>query len=355
MPGETPSARKTVECSCGFKTYVLAGLRVHQRSAHRGAGGDGLPVGLKRPRAAEVDGGASHNHGAPGQHVGSDGTATAAANVTGESPPMSDGDAHSDASNFSTGSAAMEAELRGLYEMTRTVVSRDDAEGASQGTEATTKEPEYSYSSVATHIRALYEDMQDVQRSIPLAEPRRKRPHTGRFNYFRLRALQNFVLSVGGAGLSLPEQERLFNFLDVWDRTQPGMPADDGHRKTLRDAFNNANEFKNAIADDLDVAVNDARWRKVVLEEDGAQYEAYFRSAMGVVRDLVGSTEKHLMHWWSGGSAPAPASDRRESPMDGDVFREYESEVMSGGRVNNAVLGIHIYSDTSQLSWSGGM
>jgi len=288
MPGETPPARKTVACSCGCKTYVLSGLRVHQRSAHRGAGGDGLPVDLKRPRAAEVNRGASHNHGAPGQHVGSDGTAPAAANVTGESPPISDGGAHSDASNVSTGSAAMEAGLRRLYEMTRTAISRDDAEGASQGTEATTMQPVYSYSSVATHIRDIYEDMQAMQRSIPLVEPRRKRPHTGRFNSFRLRALQNFVLSVGGTGLSLPEQERLFNFLDAWDRTQPGMPADDGHRKMLRDAFDNANEFKNTIADDLDVAVNDARWRKVMLEEDGTQYEAYSRSAMGVVRDMVG-------------------------------------------------------------------
>ena len=349
-----PPARKAVECHCGFKTFVLAGLRVHQRSAHRGAGGDGLPVGLKRPRAEADDGGPAHNNSGPAQHVGSAAAAPTGGDVSGESPPLSDGGEQSDASNFSTGSAATEAELRALYEMTRTAIPTDGAPVASQGAEAATMAPEYSYSSVATHIRALYEEMQDVQRSTPLAEFRRKRPHTGRFNSFRLRALQNFVLSVGGAGLSLREQEHLFTFLDVWDRTQPGMPTDDGHNKTLRDAFENANEFRNAMADDLDAAVNHAGWRKVVLEEDGSQYEAYFRSVMGVVRDLVGSTEQHAMHWWSGGSEPAPASDRRESPMDGDVFREYEAEVMSGGRVNNAVLGIHIYSDSSQLSWSGG-
>jgi len=349
-----PPARKAVECHCGFRTFVLAGLRVHQRSAHRGAGGDGLPVGLKRPRAESGDGGLADDRRGPHQPLGTAATTPTGGDTSGESPPPVDGGEQSDASDFSTGSAAMEAELRALYEMTRTAIPTGAADVASMGAHAATMAPEYSYSSVATHIRALYEEMQDVQRSTPLADFRRKRPHTGRFNSFRLRALQNFVLSVGGAGLSLQEQERLFNFLDVWDRTQPGMPTDDGHNKTLRDAFDNVNEFRNAIADDLDAAVNVAGWRKVVLEEDGAHYEAYFRSVMGVVRDLVASTETHLMHWWSGGSAPAPASDRRETPMDGEVFREYESEVMSGGRVNNAVLGIHIYSDSSQLSWSGG-
>jgi len=154
--------------------------------------------------------------------------------------------------------------------------------------------------------------------------------------------------------LSLKEQERLFNFLDVWDRTQPGMPTNDGHNKTLRDAFYNVNEVLDAIADDLDAAVNDEGWRKEVIEKDDAQYEAYFLSVMGVVRDVLASTETHLKHWWSGVSAPAPASDRRETPMDGEVFREYKSEVMSGGRDNNAVMGIHIYSDSSQLSLSCG-
>eukprot|EP00168_Porphyra_purpurea_P017431 TRINITY_DN6026_c0_g1_i1.p2 TRINITY_DN6026_c0_g1~~TRINITY_DN6026_c0_g1_i1.p2 ORF type:complete len:110 (-),score=23.38 TRINITY_DN6026_c0_g1_i1:538-867(-) len=109
----------------------------------------------------------------------------------------------------------MKAELQALYEVTRTEVSRDNTGAGSHDTEAATNVPEYSYSSVATHIRSLFEEMQDVQRSTPLAELRLKRPHTGRFNSFQLRALQNFVLSVGGAGLSLTKQQHLFDFLDV--------------------------------------------------------------------------------------------------------------------------------------------
>eukprot|EP00168_Porphyra_purpurea_P012050 TRINITY_DN3130_c0_g1_i4.p1 TRINITY_DN3130_c0_g1~~TRINITY_DN3130_c0_g1_i4.p1 ORF type:complete len:220 (-),score=36.87 TRINITY_DN3130_c0_g1_i4:645-1304(-) len=189
--------------------------------------------------------------------------------------------------------------------------------------------------------------MQNVQESTPLAVVRRKRPHTGRFNSFRLRACENFLLRIGGAGLSL--HERLFNFLSVWDRT---MPADDGHNKTLRDTFNNVKEFRNALADDIDTAVNHAGWRRVVLEKEGARYEAYFRSVIGVVRHLVAATDKKKIHWWSGGSAPAPASDRRETPMEDDVFRAYEKKVMSGGRSENAVLGIHVYSYSSDSSWS---
>lgn len=163
------------------------------------------------------------------------------------------------------------------------------------------------------------------------------------------------MLDTGGAGLTLKEQDRLFDFLDVWDRTKPGMPVDGGHFLTLRRTFGSANAFRNALADDLDAAVNEAGWKKVVLTESDEQYEAYFRSVMDVVRGLVRETDPAEFMWWSGGSSPAPLDNRRETPMDGEVFKRFEAAVEEEHGQDACVLGLHVYSDSSQLSWSGGM
>lgn len=40
--------------------------------------------------------------------------------------------------------------------------------------------------------------------------------------------------------------------------------------------------------------------------------------------------------------------------MDGDAFRLCEKEVVGTHGGSSFVLGLHLYSDSSQLSWSGG-
>ena len=353
---------------CRRPVRDFAGLRRHQNAAHGRTAGLGFPIsGRKRRRATDDSssslegpppaGGAPLFRSGARQIAAGDtsGSKDAIVEGVGNEPPPVPSEPRSDAgSDFSTGSGAVSADLQALYEMARTQVDADDDAGEGGASAAVSHTREYSYGVASTHIRALYEHMQDVQRATPLAELRRKKPHTGKFNSYRLRALQNFVLNVGGAGLSLSEQERLFDFLDVWDRTRADMPEDDGHNRTLRDSFNNANEFRNALADDLDMAVNQAGWKKVELAEDGEKYEAYFRSVMGVVRSVVANTNATGMNWWSGGSAPAALNNRRETPMDGEVYKVMEQAVMDEHGPNSAILGIHVYSDSSQLSWSGG-
>jgi len=190
-----------------------------------------------------------------------------------------------------SGMAAIATELRALMELTRVRIDeaalRGNTDHADSDDDAVASSPEFVYSTIATHVRVLYEELKDVQRATPLADARRKTPLTGKFNSFRLRALQRFVLEAGGAGLSLNEQAKLYEFLDVWDRTKEGMPEDAGHYQLLRDAFPDVGAFRHALQDDIDKAVNEAGWKKVTLVELEQPYQAYFRSALGVTRALI--------------------------------------------------------------------
>lgn len=212
-------------------------------------------------------------------------------------------------------------------------------------------EQEQRYSTIATEVRALYESMKDWPRSVPLIA-KRKAWQAHRFNSYRLRALERFTLECGGSGLTLEDQERLYNLLDVWDGTDPDMPIDDGHNTQLRETFHTCNAFKNAVRDDVDDAVLEAGWRKVVLKERGMELVAYFRSALDVVLRALRKAGE-IMHW-SGGGQPAPATAVRESVMDGDAFRRNEEIVVNEHGQNCFVAGLHVFSDASHVSWSGG-
>lgn len=198
----------------------------------------------------------------------------------------------------------------------------------------------------------FYESRHDWPKSMPLLTLR-KRWQASKFDFFRLRVLERFSLECcGGSGLTIDDQARLYNLLDIWDGTQPGMPIDDGHDQKLRDVFPTCNAFKTAIRDDIDSAVVDAGWRKVVLVEDGMEMVAYFRSALHVVlRLLQAATDIKL---WSGEDQPGPPTDARESPMDGNAFRKNEQIVVKKHGHNCFVLGLHVFNDASHVSWSGG-
>jgi len=91
------------------------------------------------------------------------------------------------------------------------------------------------------------------------------------FNSYRLRMVERFALECGGGGLSLIDQEKLFNLLDVWDRTIPGMPVDAGHYLGIRDAVHSINGFKDALKDDIDDAVESEGWLKAISRSTGSR------------------------------------------------------------------------------------
>lgn len=194
--------------------------------------------------------------------------------------------------------------------------------------------------------------MKDWKRSEKKISPR-KRCRPGRFNLCRLHALQCFALRCGAAaGMSVDEQNQLYTLLDIWDGTKPGMPQDSGHAQTLREAFPSVTAFKDAMRDDVDEAVLEAGWRKCALERNGETYQAFFRPVLNAILDQVRSA-KDMQHWSRDGR-PEPPTDMRETPLDGDAFRKNEAGIVHRHGPDAFVLGLHLYSDASHISWSGG-
>jgi len=213
--------------------------------------------------------------------------------------------------------------------------------------------PEYTYTTVSTAAQALYEEEGDWEHSDPLVN-RRKGWRPGRFDFFRLRAVQRFALESGGGGISLERIEKLWDLLDTWDRTKPGMPIDGGHDATVRDSFNSVDDFKNAVRDDVDDAVLGAGCVRCPLVVDGQKFVVFFRPVLEVILDMLKRGKD--VRIWSGETGPAPPSKIRETPMDGDAFRLNEAELMTEKKDGSCfVLGFLVYSDASQLSWSGGV
>ena len=214
------------------------------------------------------------------------------------------------------------------------------------------REKEYTYSTVSTAVRAIYESEGDWENAVPIVE-RRNGWRAGRFDSVRLRALQRFALQSGGAGLSLQWLEGLYDLMDTWDGTKPGMPIDDKHKQPIRDAFGSVNAFKDSMRDDVDDAALGAGWKKCTLVVDGERYVALFRPVLDVVLGMLNAGK--TVRLWSGENGPAPPTEQRESPLDGDAFRKNEEALMEEKRDGKCfVLGLHVFSDASQLSWSGG-
>ncbi|KAK1866489.1 hypothetical protein I4F81_009007 [Pyropia yezoensis] len=238
--------------------------------------------------------------------------------------------------------AAIRAQLYPLLELTG--VLRDNV--GDGGMHA-----EYQYQSLATRIFSLYEVLDDAARSVPILE-RRKNSRTGRFNSTRLGALQQFVLGVGGAGLSVREQKQLYDFLEIWDRRDAVDPMETRDDLSLSAVFPTVSSFTKALRDDLDDAVLSAGWKKLKIREGGTVYEVYYRSVLEVVMARLQKGDGGV-RLWSGEDGPAPPTNMRQTPMDGDAFRLCEKEVVATHGGTSFVLGLHLYSDSSQLSWSG--
>ena len=245
---DVPPTRPFLQCECGFSTPFLSGLRRHQYGIHDGLVGHHTQLPRRRQYGGltEDSSPGGDERRVAGHFVGDDANGAARGAVRGGVHAHNmDGnmaDDESDASSVppsppaqpdssesgSTAHSAVESQLRTLLELTRILVPPGDGGGA-----AADAVPEYLYSSMGLHVRALYEALGDARRAEPLVH-RRKRAKTGRFDTVRLRALQRFVLRVGGAGLSEKDQEFLYEFLDCWDGIKAGMAQDAGHHKTLR-------------------------------------------------------------------------------------------------------------------------
>jgi len=213
------------------------------------------------------------------------------------------------------------------------------------------EEQEYTYKTVSTTIRAHYERLQDNQRATPMTLPsrRRRNMHTkrGQFNSSRLRALENYLLTANGPGMSEAGMDNFFKFMKKWEKPRKGGRR----RKRVDEIFKTTNALKTAVNADLDAAISDEGWQQCEFEEGGVHYEAYFLPVLDVMLKLVREAED--VKFWSGTDGPAGSTEMRETAMDGDVFRLFEKDVCSNG-ADKFVLGFYVYSDSHVLSGSGG-
>eukprot|EP00170_Pyropia_yezoensis_P001151 contig_5175_g1155 len=149
----------------------------------------------------------------------------------------------------------------------------------------------------------------------------------------------------------MAEQEELYNLLDVWEGTKPGMPVDAGHSTKLRNTFKSANAFKNALRDDVDASLLSAGWRKCTMHQNRDTLTGFFQPVLDVIMKMV--SKGKCVRLWSGDDGPAPPTGMREPPMKGDAFRLNEAEVVRELGPSAFVLGIHAYSDATHISKSG--
>lgn len=118
---------------------------------------------------------------------------------------------------------------------------------------------------------------------------------------------------------------------------------------TLDEVFTSATSFRNAIRDDLDRSIIDAGWRKVELTEGGRSYVAFFRCALSVaLAALLAAKRKQLRRPVDG------VSGRREHPIDGEAFALHQAEIDKVAGEPAFILGVHLYSDCTLVSRSGG-
>lgn len=209
-------------------------------------------------------------------------------------------------------------------------------------------EEEATHPSVATRVLAIYERYGDTGRSTPLAR-RRRHSKAGQFNTRRLRSFESFVLKAGGSGLSATDVTGLWELFFEWE-SDSSFPA--RTPKRLRDYFATPHALRQALADDIDEAVDRDGWYTCNLTELGETSEGYFRSALPVIHDVLKCSRK--VRYWAKGSEDEGSSDCRETPFDGDAFRLCEEQVLRDHGPKAFVLGLHAYSDSCVISKSGG-
>jgi len=285
-------------------------------------GGEGDPV--QGDGGIQADADAGGNGGAAG-----DTNDNAAGGNEGASDGMEEGAAVKAAFDPSRDlSEDVVMELLALMEATREEIEEDEAPGRTRRRLAAggTVERRFTYATTSTAVCELYESNGDWERAEAAVE-QRKGFRTCRFSSFRLRAVQRCELKCGGAGLSLQGLQELFDLLDTWDGSKPGMPIHDQFEQPIRKLFNSGKAFKDALRDDVDDAVLGAGWMKCTLVLDGERFVALFRPVLQVVLGMLKAGKK--VQFWSGEDGPASPTDQRESPLDGDAIRLNDAAVMA--------------------------
>lgn len=222
------------------------------------------------------------------------------------------------------------------------------AQGRKRSRPPTHAQKERTFPSICTRVLGVYERYGDTGRSLPLAR-RRAHSKAGQFNTRRLLAFESFIFKTGGCGMSAEGANDVWNLFDEWESDGP---SPGGRARKLREYFPNPHAMRQALADDIDKAVDSDAWYSCHLTELDETYEAYYRAALPeIVSALLGAPK---VRYWAKGDENEGPSDCRETPFDGDAFRLCEEQVLREHGPDAFVVGLYVYSDSCVMSGSGG-
>lgn len=156
----------------------------------------------------------------------------------------------------------------------------------------------------------------------------------GRFNTWRLRAMQTLEFKTGLCGLSGSGTRDLWDLYFEWEAEDP--PETAGPIR-LRDFFSSSHAFHQALNDDIDEAVERENWYSCRMEALGETFEGYYRNAQHVILEVLKAATK-VRHWAREEDEDGP-SDCNETPLDGDDFRLCEEQVRREHGAAAFVLG----------------
>lgn len=327
--------RRTLQCLIckDHRRFNIGALRHHQLTQHRGAT---QPHAVSRDAAADGIGVAAGRDERPADARPREGGGSDWSPIDADATPRHP--------NF----AAVDDEIVPLLAATGQPAPSHQQRGLRRQQVPEGSGVELTYPSVATRVRAVYEEYGDASRAKPLARVL-KHSKAGRFDSRRLRLMQSFVYKAGGCGLSGEDVVDLWNLFDEWE---PKATLKESEPARLRDIFKNAHAFGQALSDDIDEAVEADGWMACNMEEEGEAYELYYREALPVVINALSSSRQ--VRYWARGPSDEGPSDSRETTFDGDAFRLCEEEVQREHGDGAFVLGMHVFSDSCAISKSGG-
>lgn len=292
--GDTSGAKKRgrllVFSVCKFETHSRGGLVWRQTAAHGRAHGSGIP-GKKRgslltteveeeaatldripapPRACRLLSRAARERGCPVAGKGARG-----ADDDKPAPQLIEGDVGGACLGAAVADedrcyeAAIRAQLYPLLALLDALqIERKARGGADERHAPHAMVVKVHYQSLATRVFRLYEALDYAARAVFIGQCC-KNSRSGRFSTARLRALQQFVLGVGGAGLWVRQQRRLFYFLEILDRRDMVDPMATSDSFSLSAVFPTVSSFKNALRDNLNKAVIGGGQNMLSIREGG--------------------------------------------------------------------------------------
>lgn len=200
--------------------------------------------------------------------------------------------------------------------------------------------------SVASRIRAYYEDLPEASLSTPVV-PLSLAETPSRFRGSRMRSVLKFTLSAGGCGLSRDDQRKLASLLLQTDGDNDG--ADEGG---FTANFPTPGSFVVGVRTEQRRVLACLKWMQVPIEVGGQTYKFFYRDLLEVAIRAVLSAKKLDLQ----GGALQPAAEgspRRSSTLNADMFVKEAATIRALHGRQARPLFASLHADAAVVSWSG--